>query len=265
MIAARTTVQAEGLPARDPIDRGLAEARAEQALSDQLLEVAQSELDQSSVELQKLRDELEAIQLEATEAAEATDRAERRGRWLSKRLREVGDSDFGTDNSLPDAPPSVAEVLLLARQLLSWVIIGPTDETAAELDLQGSSQLYAIKSWSGLIALNAYAQARVEGRFSSSFYSWCQEAPAGEPAISAAAVALMESETVGANTGLRRSRTFPVPREVENEGRLYMPAHIKVVKRGWPCPRLHFHDDTAGTGKIYVGYLGEHLPTAQFR
>ena len=263
--ATRTTVQAEGLPAPDPIDRQLAEARAEQALSDQLLEVAQSELDQSSVELQKLRDELEAIQLEATEAAEATDRAERRGRWLSKRLREVGDSDFGTDNSLPGAPPSVAEVLLLARQLLSWVIIGPTDETAAELDLQGSSQLYAIKSWSGLVALNAYAQARVEGRFSSSFYSWCQEAPAGEPAISAAAVALMESETVGANTGLRRSRTFPVPREVENEGRLYMPAHIKVVKRGWPCPRLHFHDDTAGTGKIYVGYLGEHLPTAQFR
>ena len=43
-----------------------------------------------------------------------------------------------------------------------------------------------------------------------------------------------------------------------------MPAHIKVVKRGWPCPRLHFHDDTARTGKIYVGYLGEHLPTARF-
>lgn len=262
--ATQTPTRAEGGPRSDSIARELAEARAEHVLLNQLLEAAQSELDQSTAEVKQLGYELEAIQLEATEAAEATDRAERRGRWLSKRLRNAGDSGFGTDDSLPDAPPSVAEVLILARQLLESLTVGPTDEAAAELDLQGSSQLYAIKSWSGLIALNAYAQARTEGRFNNSFYAWCQEPPPGEAAISAAAVALVESETVASNPGLRRSRVFSVPPEVEKSGRLYMPAHIKVVKRGWPCPRLHFHDDTAGTGKVYVGYLGEHLPTAQF-
>lgn len=262
--AAQTPAQAEGQPGSDSFARELAEARADRELLNQLLEAAQNELDQSTAELKDLGYELEAIELEATEAAEATDRAERRGRWLSRRLRDAGDPGFGTDDSLPDAPPSVAEVVLLSRELLEWLTVGPTDGTAAELDLQGSSQLYAIKSWSGLIALNAYAQARTEGRFGNSFYAWCQEAPAGEAAISAAAVSLVESETVATNPGLRRARVFPVPPEVEKSGSLYMPAHIKVVKRGWPCPRLHFHDDTAGTGKIYVGYLGEHLPTARF-
>jgi len=263
--AAHTPAQTESQPQSDSTARELAESRAEQELLNQLLEAAQNELDQSATELKELGYELEAIQLEATEFAEATDRAERRGRWLSKRLRDAGDPALGTDESLPDAPPSVAEVLILARQHLEWVTVGPTDGAAAELDLQGSSQLYAIKSWSGLIALNAYAQARTEGRFENSFYAWCQEPPAGEAAISAAAVSLVESETVASNPDLRRARIFTVPPEVEQSGRLYMPAHIKVVKRGWPCPRLHFHDDTAGTGKIYVGYLGEHLPTAQFR
>ena len=239
--------------------RTLAEVGAERELLSELLDAAQVELDQAAAQLKVLESELDALQVEATEAAEAMDRAERRGRWLSKRLYLAADEDLSAEDELPPAPPSVAEVLVLAREHLAWLSIGKTDESAAELDLHGSSQLYAIKAWAGLIALNAYTQARSEGRFYNSFYAWCQEPPPGEPAISAAAVALVESETVATNPALRRTRLFPVPTTLDDSGYLYMPAHIKVVKRGWPCPRLHFHDDTGRSGKIYVGYLGEHL------
>ena len=73
-----------------------------------------------------------------------------------------------------------------------------------------------------------------------------------------------ESETVDSSPDLRTPRTFAVPSTVATSGYCYMPAHIKVVKRGSPAPRLHFHDDAANSGKVYVGYLGAHLPTARF-
>jgi hypothetical protein len=265
LIASATRVDANQVAASLAEVSGELEAeRGERELLDQLLDAAQKELDQSNGELRMLRLELEDLQLEATEFAEAADQAERRSRWLASRLHGVGHVDVETDDSLPTAPPSVAEVLVLAREKLHHLHLGPTDATAAELDLHGNAQLYAIKSWSALIALNAYACARAEGRFANSFYAWCQEAPAGEPAISANAVALVESETVGSNVALREARVFAVAEDVDPRGRIFMPAHIKVVKRGAPCPRLHFHDDTGGTGKVYVGYLGEHLPTARF-
>jgi hypothetical protein len=39
-----------------------------------------------------------------------------------------------------------------------------------------------------------------------------------------------------------------------------MWAHVKIDNRD-PAPRLHFHDDTRGSGKVYVGYIGPHLPS----
>ena len=45
---------------------------------------------------------------------------------------------------------------------------------------------------------------------------------------------------------------------------MYMGAHVKLTNGGSIALRLHFHDDTAQgkTGKIYIGYIGEHLPLA---
>jgi hypothetical protein len=60
------------------------------------------------------------------------------------------------------------------------------------------------------------------------------------------------------------ARTFRVPEEVDPSGRILMEAHIKLRPVGYPAPRMYFHDDTAGaTGKIWIGYLGEHLPNTR--
>jgi hypothetical protein len=43
-----------------------------------------------------------------------------------------------------------------------------------------------------------------------------------------------------------------------------MEAHLKIAG-GLLGPRLYFYDDTSGlTGKVHVGYIGAHLPTARF-
>jgi hypothetical protein len=42
-----------------------------------------------------------------------------------------------------------------------------------------------------------------------------------------------------------------------------MASHFKIAQSGMISPRLHYIDDTAKTGKVYVGYIGRHLPTKQ--
>jgi hypothetical protein len=42
-----------------------------------------------------------------------------------------------------------------------------------------------------------------------------------------------------------------------------MEEHIKIEQGGSPCPRIHFYDDTRGsTGRIHVGWFGDHLDSA---
>ncbi len=205
------------------------------------------------------------LELELAEISRQDADLRRRLAFLERRERERGERVVAEVDPVP-APTSVADAVSLARETLSQVVLGNVEETAAELDVHTGGELYAAKTWAALQALNDYAVARSAAQFAGSFYQWCQQRPEGAWGMSTAAVAMGESESVNDNPDLRAKRMFPVPREVDAEGRAYMPAHIKIVKRGSPCPRLHFLDDAGGaTGKVYVGYIGEHLPTARFR
>ena len=71
---------------------------------------------------------------------------------------------------------------------------------------------------------------------------------------------------------LERVRTFDVPRKVDESGntvetgQVVMWAHVRIGGGDDPAPRMHLHDDTGGaTGRVYVGYIGEHLDTAGTR
>lgn len=234
------------------------------AFYDALLGDADRERNELADAVGLLRMELEDVQLEATESVAERDQQDRRVRWLERRLRELGDAALGEDSDLPEAPASVAEVVEMARAYLPNLVIGDTDQAAAELDLYATSQMFAIKAWQGLIALDAYARSRSTDDFRGSFVAWCQDPPVGQPAISANAVASGESQSVDNNPDLRGARIFSVPTDVDPAGAAYMAAHIRVAKRTTPAPRLHYYDDAASSGKIYVGYLGGHLPTARF-
>ena len=61
---------------------------------------------------------------------------------------------------------------------------------------------------------------------------------------------------------LRAIRTFDVPTVVDSTGRVYMEQHVKVDRGGQSAPRIHLYDDSGGpTQRIYIGYIGPHLPT----
>lgn len=238
----------------------------ERTLLDSLFGQASAELAVATASVRALREDRDYLELELAERLRDNDKIRRRARWLRERFAANGQPERApVDDDVFVVPEAVAEVVALARQRLKHVVIGPTDADAAELDVHSGASLYAAKTWDALLALDAFAAARLAGEFAGNFRAWCLETDDGEVAVSAQAVAMGESETVANTPALRRRREFPVLASIDPQRRQYMPAHIKLIKRGEAAPRLHFFDDCAGpTGTIHVGYIGEHLPTARF-
>lgn len=242
----------------------LAAGDAERQDLESLFQTASDEAKLTSESLARLRDDYDYLELELAEHLRDNDKLRRRTQWLRGQIA-AAEQAAPTAEDILIVPEAVAEVVQLARDRLSHVVVGPTDADAAELDVHSGASLYAAKAWSALLALEAFASARSSGDFSGSFRQWCSDPAADVAAVSAQTVAMAESEPVDDNPVLRSRRVFPVPREVSESGRQYMPAHIKLVKRGEAAPRLHFFDDSGGkTAKVYVGYIGPHLPTARF-
>ena len=232
-----------------------------------VLETLFNEASDESKETQRLladlREDHELLQVELADNLRSSDRLRRRSRWLARQTTTTVEDPAAED--FTEVPASVAEVVALARERLQHLVVGAVDQDAAELDVQPGASLYAAKTWDALLALDSYAGARSSGAFSGGFRQWCMEPPDDGIAISARAVAMNESETVETTPALRTKRVFRVPAQVSADGRQYMPAHVKLVKRGEAAPRLYFHDDSGGaTSKVYVGYVGRHLPTARF-
>ena len=65
-----------------------------------------------------------------------------------------------------------------------------------------------------------------------------------------------ESETVVNRS--RFARLFACPcQHVPKNGSAYMYAHFKLGVAGMLSPRMHYLDDTGGTGVVYIGYIGK--------
>jgi hypothetical protein len=113
--------------------------------------------------------------------------------------------------------------------------------------------------WEALQALEDFATASAAGRAKGDFRAWCQDLPLGCHPFPAGKVMMKESDTVWRNLAWRKERMLPVPAEVDPSGSVYMEAHLRVGGGSTISPRLHFYDDTAGTGLVYVGHIGPHL------
>ena len=249
----------------------LAEAEEENAVLYTEIEILEARLSAGQdalTALEQLRYDHEFAQLELTDAERSADHLRARVRWLESELAAKGAHLIGValpPEQLPEAPDSITGVLELAADRFSRLVLGDTAEAAARLDVYPQAERWAIKIWQALEALDTYAAARFKGDWSNSFLAWCQEPLPGHAAVPATWVALKESETTDTNPKLRKARTFAVPAELAASRQLYMPAHVKITQGGVPSPRLHFHDDSGGTtGRVYVGYVGDHLPTASF-
>ena len=175
----------------------------------------------------------------------------------------------GEPGSIPD---TFAHLLKESRQHHSLLIFDFLDDRlAAELDAYPGAKRWRRKTFGTLTTMNAYAAAKAEARrtdqppgarlanlraYAGSGFS-CS-------LISANTIALSESDAVKANPRYREARTFPVHPETSPRGKAHFWAHVRIAEGPPPAPRLHFYDDTDGpTGSVYIGYLGQHLPSGR--
>ncbi|WP_067177840.1 hypothetical protein [Microtetraspora niveoalba] len=247
---------------------GLRELVTERRGSDELLSEAEDDADRLAGELEALRDEHDRLSEEYADAVAVTRRLSERVRVLERRLAETGRPVYGVaveDDDLFE-PASLMETLIEARQRLTHVVVGDTDAAATRLDLHHPAlcRSWAGKAWDALRALDDFAGARSSGRFAGGFYDWCANGSPGRLTIPTGMLSMRESQSVANRAKFSEPRTFSVPVEVDPSGRLLMEAHVKLRPVGYPAPRMYFHDDSGGaTGKIYIGYLGDHLPNTR--
>jgi hypothetical protein len=195
----------------------------------------------------------------AAETERENSRLERRVAYLEHRMRELGspaEPTPGEDTAFdPDfcgeVPPELTD------RLTHIAFPEPQWTHADELDTHESAA-WAKRAWRAFMAMEAYALAKANGDFTGNLRDYCAE---GRPdAVPASWIALKESATTNNNAHYRALRTLPLHPDVCGKTETYMPAHVKIEQGGYPAPRIHFHDDTAGaTGKVHVGYFGVHL------
>ncbi|WP_051393171.1 hypothetical protein [Glycomyces arizonensis] len=219
-------------------------------------------------ELERLRKDYDQLEFDYGLLLDDERHAQERVRWLEGKLAEHADPVYGVDapGEVWEAG-SLMEVVVRAREALARVDLPETlDPDVAKLDVTypRMCRRWTGKAWDALRALDAYAAARAEGRFTGGFYDWCGHPLPGQPAISPNMVSMKESDSVTGRPKFREARTFRVPADIDSSGRLYMPSHIKLQRIGNPAPRMHFLDDAGGaTGRIWIGYLGDHLPNTK--
>ena len=222
-------------------------------------------------ELERLRRQHDQLELDFVELQEHERKAQDRIRWLESRLAEHADPVYGvqtaTDPNGPWEAESLMDVVQRARRQLRHLDLPDTlDTEVSKLDVLYPRQRrrWTGRTWDALRALDAYAAARAAARFTGGFYDWCVRPLPGAPVITPTMVSMKESDSVSGNPKYYKHRIFRVPTEIESSGRVYMPSHIKLQPVGSPAPRMHFLDDAGGTtGKIWIGYLGDHLPNTR--
>jgi hypothetical protein len=161
------------------------------------------------------------------------------------------------------SPGSFAELLeRLDEHVLSCVIFTGDPKNALELDEFDPLGTWAAKSWDVLRVLDGYAAARRRNEFSKGVHAYLDHTPPGRPGYPPGAHSTQESEPVERSPKLRKLRVFPVPRDIHPDGAIFMDAHFKIARKGLVSPRIYYHDGASQTGKIYVGYIGKHLPNA---
>ena len=161
------------------------------------------------------------------------------------------------------SPGSFAELLeRLDEHVLSFVIFTGDPKDALELDDFDPLGTWAARSWDVLRVLDGYAAARRRGEFGKGVHAYLGHTPPGRPGYPPGAHSTQESEPVERSPKIRKLRVFPVPRDVQPDGAIVMGAHFKIARKGLVSPRIYYHDDASQTGKIYVGYIGKHLPNA---
>ena len=229
------------------------------------LDELRADLGVSAHERRSITRRLEDEQLEHAATYDSLVEAEedrRRLRALLLQTERAGDifvrPDIDGDHI--EVPESFVELIANLAQLPGIEYTGDAAVTV-RLDIHEPLGVWASKAWSVLQALSDYSVASTSGQCERDVHGYLLNLPEGCRGYSANKHATNESEDVQKNPKFSEARLFPVPHTVEAAGVVAMMAHFKIAQSGMMSPRLHYYDDVRRTGKLYIGYIGPHLPT----
>lgn len=228
------------------------------------IEQLRAEIGEIGHERRNLGRRLEDEQLEhAATYATLTDTENelRRLRLLLLQTEQASAVYVAPAGAVESEPPGSFVDLLASVSDLPGIEFTGDESVTVRLDVHDPLGLWANKTWTILQALSDYAQASLDGRCDRDVHGYLLNLPAGCRGYSANKHATNESEDVQNNTHFSGARIFSVPNGVEPAGRVAMMAHFKIAQSGLISPRLHYYDDVRRSGKVYVGYIGPHLPT----
>lgn len=230
------------------------------------LEQLQTELDETQTTHREVIRQLEDEQLENREAVKRLTRSEETVRVLRQQLASSGQADVAWTAQPAEEdvlrPDSFGELLRWLPKLKHVEFTGDPDP-AADLDNNDILGAWASKTWDALLVLEDYATAKADGRWDRDVHGFLENTPDGCHEWPTRRHARDESEEVRNNRTYKRVRELPVPTSVHRNGKTFMGAHFKIAQFAMISPRMHYYDDTAQSGRIYVGYIGKHLSTGQ--
>lgn len=238
------------------------------------------EVKRLSARIEELTTERQTLLAESTDLSEELDTtqdelrsARHENRWLRDRARDAGLYRLASTAAPPDPgqgpPRSVRELLdrITDGSALPHLFFTIEDhDTVHELSDSRKETLWVTRAWEAMLALNDYARYQFDNPGSGlGFHSYLRETPDGYRVIPVKRLASQESDHVRNRGKLNEKRLFPVPEEVDASGRVPMYAHIKLDIEYGICPRMYFfpHLGAGTTNRVYVGYLGRHLPVQQ--
>jgi hypothetical protein len=165
-----------------------------------------------------------------------------------------------------EAPGSVYEIVERltpgdkAHPITSRVVFTGSPDGALDIDRRYQTGVYAGHFWRAARVLHDYAKARSEG-FRGNVHMYLTDGPDDGTKCPPSQHAAGESDTTLNSPKFRDQRFFPVPTDADPSGIVLMTAHFKPAHHDRFAPRMHYYDDVASSGKVYVGYIGGHLDT----
>lgn len=216
--------------------------------------------------------EVEELQIDIALAQSEADKLQRKADYYRDQLIELRRADLLAVpfEDLWDPPQDIDELVDrigpgsgAVHPAQEYVWFTGNRQLLEELTKRDPAGAWTGRIWSYVHALHDYARAKKEQNFRGDFYAYLHSEDVPGAKTSTGNFAPKESESVNNRREWRNARIFPVPTAADRSGTAYMEAHFRIATTDSFAPRMHFFDDTATTGKIYVGYIGRHLPNTK--
>lgn len=224
----------------------------------------------------KSENELKTKQTELESVLEAADNNEKRNRYLEKLNKQYRERLFQKGTQSSDSTHKWDEVPFMMEDLLArispegdaqwaWlrekVVFTGDEKTLLLLDEKSAADRYVSITWDYIEVLYDFASLKSDrDALDGGMDYYLKNPDLHSGRVTGSVNHSSESDSVKNRPKLNKSRLLPVPKSVNPLGEVFMWDHFKIDGRDSISPRLHYFFDQSNTGRVYIGYIGKHLP-----